>query len=295
MKKTGIVKKLFCIATFFLLAALPFQACEFTHDKPSPRRAVQKKKLSPTASKELRAIDKKISHTEKQIRDYEEFRTKRLHEAILNDAEHEASRGWVKLDGKPTYEDLATRAHADVAATEKEVTRLKNRLEKLGNQKQAVMRQSSGCFLPKTLVRMEDGSLKPFSKLQPGERVLTYDIGYDKLVNKQVVKVYSVKANHLYTINDQLNTSGGERLLTQDGWKKIRNLEKSDFIHLNGHMVKIENIDYTSVNQTLYNMQVADTHNFYVVTADGSNYLVHNSSGGHGGGGSGGGGDGGSK
>ena len=100
----------------------------------------------------------------------------------------------------------------------------------------------------------------------------------------------------MYTINGQLISTGGERLLSQDGWKKISNLKKGDSIHLNGSMMTIKSIDYSRVNRTLYNIQVADTHNFYVITPDGSNYLVHNTSGGSGGsGGGGGGGGGGSK
>ncbi|MCK5098601.1 MAG: hypothetical protein KAR45_10895 [Desulfobacteraceae bacterium] len=236
-------------------------------------------------SKAVSDINKKIEHTQEHIKGLEQFRIEQLHIAVINEVEHDRTRGYVKLDGHPTYEDIAAQAYTQSAAAEKEIKRQKRKLEKLEYKKQELTKQSTGCFLPETLVKMEDGSLKPFASLQPGQRVLTYDIGYDKLVNKQVIEVYSVKANHLYTINNQLTTTGGERLLTQNGWKTIRNLKKGDFVHLGGQMVKVENIDYVRVNQTLYNLQVADTHNFYVVTADGSTYLVHNSSGGHGGGG----------
>lgn len=265
---------------FGLWIVMLFQSCAI-HVAPSSKAKTAK----THESKAVSDINKKIEHTQEHIKGLEQFRTEQLHIAVINEVEHDRTRGYVKLDGHPTYEDLAARAYTQSAAAETEIKRHKRKLEKLEYKKRELAKQSTGCFLPETLVKMEDGSLKPFASLQPGQRVLTYDIGYDKLVNKQVIEVYSVKANHLYTINNQLTTTGSERLLTRNGWKTIRNLKIGDFVHLGGQMVKVENIDYVRVNRTLYNMQVADTHNFYVVTTDGSPYLVHNSSGGHGGGG----------
>lgn len=281
MKGKGIIKTPFCVMIFCLLFSLLFLGCFATG---SGRNTV--KTNSPdNKSEELQAVDKDINFTKSQIQDYETFRTQQLHQAVINDVENDRSRGWVKLDGQPTYEEIAQRSYANAAAAETEIDRLKNKLSRLESQKSNIMKQSSGCFLPETLVRMEDNSLKSLAQLQPGQKVLTYDIGYEKLVSKPVIKTYSVNANHLYTINNQLTATGGERLLSQDGWKKIRNLKKGDLIHLDGRMVEIENIDYVRADHTLYNIQVADTHNFYVVTSNGSAFLVHNTGGGGGGGG----------
>lgn len=289
MKSIKINKKLFLILFLNLAVVFLLQGCGGGgHGRAG---SYQKEKMRVYSggkrvdNKPLTAVDKKIINTKRQIAEYEEFATKRLHEAVINDVKNHDDRGAVKLDGKPTYEDLATRGYADVAATEKVIQRLENKLEKLESEKQIEVQQSPGCFLPETMVKMEDGSLQPFSKLQPGQKVLTYDIGYDKLINKKVMKLYSVQGNHLYTINKQLMTTGGERLLGQNGWVKISNLKKGDFVHLSGNMVKIESIDYVRTDQKLYNIQVDDTHNFYVVTPDGSNYLVHNTSSGGGSGG----------
>lgn len=278
MKEIGIIKKSFCAITICLLVSLLFLGCL----GGSSGRSTTKTSGSNKKSEELQKVDKNIEFTKNQIKDYETFRTQQLHQAVINDVEHEKSRGWVKLDGKPTYEEIAGRSYANAAAAEKEIDRLRRKLEKLESEKRNTMRQSSGCFLPETLVKMEDGSLKSLVQLQPGQKVLTYDIGYEKLVSKPVIKTYSVKANHLYTINNQLTATGGERLLSQDGWIKIRNLKKGDFVHIGGRMVKIENIDYFRANHTLYNIKVADTHNFYVVTSNGSTFLVHNTGGGGG-------------
>ena len=278
--KLKIIKNSFCSILCALFILILFQGCLSSSGSSSFNTSTS----NNSSSKDLSEADKEINRTKQQIQDYEEYRIRELHNAVINDMENTKSLGWVKLDGHPTYEEIATRSYANVAATEKEISRLKNRLKHLENEKQVIQNQSSGCFLPETLVKMEDGSLKSLAKLQPGEKVLTYDIGYDKQVIKQVIKTYSVKANHLYTINNQLTATGGERLLSQNGWEKIRNLKIGDIVHLDNHMVKIENIDYVRSNQILYNIQVDDTHNFYVVTADGSNYLVHNSGGGGGGG-----------
>jgi len=82
-------------------------------------------------------------------------------------------------------------------------------------------------------------------------------------------------------------TTGGERLLSGEGWKEVRNLKKGDAVHVNGRMREVVSIEYSRVNSILHNMRVDDTHNFYVVTPDGSQYLVHNTDGGGGGGGGG--------
>lgn len=172
--------------------------------------------------------------------------------------------------------------------TENDIVRNKKAIGSLKKQKKALTAESVGCFLPDALVQMGDGSFKPFVNVMPGDKVMSYDIGYDKQVSRSVVKLYSVESNHLYKINDEFETTGGERLLTQDGWKEINSLKKGDIIHVNGEMIEIFAIEFNRTNHRLHNMQVDNTHNFYVSTANGTRYLVHNCDGG--GGGSGGGG-----
>lgn len=158
-------------------------------------------------------------------------------------------------------------------------------LDKLTKQKQSLQQQSLGCFPAETSVVMADGSVRPFAEIRVGDMVQTYDIGYEKNVPRKVVEVYQVDGNHLYLINGELRTSGGERLLTQDGWKPVRNLKLGDRVRVGGSMLTIESIELSRESRRLYNMQVADTHNFYVETPELGNVLVHNSGGGGGGGG----------
>ena len=244
----------------------------------------------------MEEIQKDIEWTREHIKNLGAYETQQRQIGVINEVEHDRTRGWVKLDGQPTYEEIADQAYAQAAATEKEIQRLERQLTKLEKEKQSILSQSSGCFPPEARVRMEDGTFKSFNTIVPGDRVLTYDIGYDRLVSRPVVERYEVQGNHLYTINGEFQTTGGERLLTSAGWKKMRDLDKGDAVHIDGRMVEIVSIDLKHISTPLCNLQVADTHNFYVVTENGRRYLVHNTGGGgSGGGGGGGAGGGGSK
>ncbi|MCB2166443.1 MAG: hypothetical protein KQI78_02205 [Deltaproteobacteria bacterium] len=239
----------------------------------------------PPAPRTIQEVDAEIDRLEKHIDGLGEYEKQQRKIGVINDVKNYKSRGWTKGDGKASYEDVADRAYAQAAATEKEIQRLKRKLAKTQQEKQAILSQSAGCFLPEALVKMEDGSFKPFLQIEPGDKVMTYDIGYDTLVTRPVTELYTVDANHLYTINGEFMTTGGERLLTRNGWKKVRDLKTGDAVHVDGRMVEIDSIAYHRVDQTLHNMQVEGTHNFYVVTASGAKYLVHNTSGGGSGGG----------
>lgn len=146
--------------------------------------------------------------------------------------------------------------------------------------KAAVDNQSSGCFPDDIRVIMADGTSRSIADVQAGDRVLTYDIGYDKVVGKPVLAAYSVTSNHLYTINNELKATGGERVLTQSGWRVLSALTQEDRVHSNGRMIDVDTIAYKRMELKTYNLQVDDTHNFYVQTESGDTYLVHNSCGG---------------
>jgi hypothetical protein len=268
---------------FFPMGCVPFGPAPSSTVAPPPKVADS----PPPAPRSLEEVDAEIDRLEKHIDGLSEYEKDQRKIGVINEVANYKSRGWTKGDSKPSYEEVADLAYAQAAATEKEIQRLKRKLAKTQQEKQAILSQSAGCFAPDALVKMEDGSFKTFLQIAPGDKVLTYDIGYDSLASRPVVEVYAVDGNHLYTINGEFMTTGGERLLTRNGWKKVRDLKKGDAVHVDGRMVEIDSIAYHRVNQTLHNMQVEGTHNFYVVTASGAKYLVHNSGGGGSGGGSG--------
>lgn len=261
---------------------------EESYNTPPP--APQKKE--PSLFKTVAEADAKIDYLEKHIKGLKDYEKEQMKIGIINDVKDFQTNHAVKLDSKPTYEEEKDLAYEQVKGTQKEIARIEKELANAKKEKNKLTNQSKGCFLPDALVQMEDGSFKPFAEVVPGDMVMTYDIGFEKQVSRPVVELYSVESNHLYTINGELETTGGERLLSQDGWKEVSDLKQGDFVHIDGNMLEIVSIEYKNVEHRLHNMQVNDTHNFYVSTASGIKYLVHNSSG-HGGGG--GGGAGGSK
>lgn len=273
------------VLLFFPMGCGPSGPAPSFTPPPSPKVADS----PPPAPRTIEEVDAEIDRLEKHIDGLSEYEKDQRKIGVINEVANYKSRGWTKGDGKASYEEVADLAYEQAAATQKEIQRLKRQLSKTQKEKQDILSQSTGCFLPDALVKMKDGSFKPFEQIVPGDKVLTYDIGYDTPVSRPVVEIYAVDANHLYTINGEFMTTGGERLLTRNGWKKVRDLKKGDAVHVDGRMVEIDSIAYHRVNQTLHNMQVEGTHNFYVVTASGAKYLVHNTGGG-GGGGSGGGG-----
>ncbi len=172
----------------------------------------------------------------------------------------------------------------DLAQARKVLDQQREKLKILQAKKQSLQQQSGGCFPAETLVVMADGSTRPFIDIRAGDFVQTYDIGYEKTVPRKVVDVYQVDGNHLYLINGELRTTGSERLLSQDGWKPVSDLKIGDSVHLAGRMQKIESIVLSQDARRLFNMQVADTHNFYIAMPEQGAILVHNSGGGGGGG-----------
>lgn len=245
---------------------------------PAPKAAAP-----PAAPRSIDELDRERANLKERIDGLKKFEIEQRQIGVIKQLEHEKSRGWVKLDGHPTAEEESDLGYAQAAAAEKEIQQLERQLGKIEKEKQQILSQSTGCFPAEMRVKMGDGSFKPIREVVPGDRVLTYDIGCEALVSRPVIKRYQVEANHLYTINGELATTGGERLLTQTGWKIVRDLKEGDLVHVEGRRLTVERIDYQRVERTLYNLQVADTHNFYVVTAEGVPYLVHNSGGGGGG------------
>ena len=140
--------------------------------------------------------------------------------------------------------------------------------------------ESRGCFPHDIRVVMADGTARSIADVRVGDVVLTYDIGYDQVIGKSVVATYTTKSNHLYTINGGLRATGGERVLTESGWRALSALTQQDRVHSNGQMVDVDAIAYKRMEVTTYNLRVDDTHTFYVQHESGDTYLVHNSCGG---------------
>ncbi len=145
-----------------------------------------------------------------------------------------------------------------------------------------VIGTTSGCFPAGTLVRIGYGGFKRIEDVTPGDVLLTYDIGNDLLKTSPVTEVYLFDNNHYYVINKKLKVTGGERFLTPEGWKKVKYLQKGDYI-LNAR--RMEEVTYLTLVHgpvKVYNLHVANSHNFFVSPDETATYLVHNTGGGGG-------------
>ncbi len=272
------------------LSALLLAGCLSTPPRSTPvNNPVQASNAVANIDKEIQQVQAKIQGTKDDINQLviEDFEIKQQLRVNVNypySSDYNMTGG--QNPGDPNT-GRVVRVTKNLEVARKVLEQQKQELENLTKQKQSLQQQSMGCFPAETLVVMADGTTRPFAEVRIGDLVQTYDIGYEKTVPRKVVDVYQVDGNHLYLINGELRTSGGERLLSQDGWRPVRDLKVGDSIHVAGRMLKIERIDLTPENRRLFNMQVADTHNFYVAVPEQGAILVHNSGGGGGGGGGG--------
>ncbi|MCD6580480.1 MAG: hypothetical protein J7K90_01650 [Desulfuromusa sp.] len=304
MKKTQFTPQRLLVVILWISFALMLQGCPqpvhmgsassgYESPEPEPQKksipnsssdpfAFEKprKQYIPPPPETIEEADRIVARNQKMIRDLQVSKREHQRWEVYRGYQDASSAGAVKLTGGPEYADLRDQHAAQIVGHEREIVRLKKVIKQAKATKAEMLDQSVGCFLPNTLVQMGDGSFKPFVEVIPGDKVMSYDIGHDKQVSRSVVELYSVESNHLYKINNEFETTGGERLLTQNGWKEINRLKKGDIIHVNGKMVEVFAIEFKRTNHTLHNMQVNNTHNFYVSTANGTKYLVHNCGGG---------------
>lgn len=152
---------------------------------------------------------------------------------------------------------------------------------------ESVIGTTSGCFPAGTYVITADGGYKKIEEIRPGDVLMSYDIGNDSLKIRPVKDVYLFDNNHYFVINKKIRVTGGERFLTSEGWKKVKYLQKGDFILNAAGMEKITSVILVRKAVQVYNLHVAEAHNFFVSPDKNATYLVHNSGGGGGGGGGG--------
>lgn len=272
MKKNFFLQTMVIVMLLGVLLALPVQVsavCLIGYEGIGEEAETPPE--NPLAPRSLSEVESEISKADRYIKDYS-------NEAIEAHQEVVQIKSWAG----PPRENLINEQLQKAADAEREMEGWREYKKRCEQERQTLISHTGGCFLPDTLVTMADGSFKSFEQIRPGDHVLTCDIGYQTMVSKPVIDVYTVEGNHLYTINGELATTGSERLLSNTGWKRVRDLHKGDEVQIDGRMVEIISIDYRLTDHKLYNMQVDDSHNFYVVTGSGARYLVHNSGGGGG-------------
>lgn len=147
---------------------------------------------------------------------------------------------------------------------------------------QVVNESSKSCFPGATAILMSDGGIKRIADLEVGDSLTVYDIASDTLATAPIKQIFMADNNHYYRVNEQVSATAYERFLTRRGWLKIRDLTLQDEIFNGNGFEKVNSLDKTVADLTVYNLHVDLAHNFFV-SDDGSSFLlVHNSGGGEG-------------
>lgn len=199
----------------------------------------------------------------------------------------------IKREGK--YDELTTLVNSGSKnpLVGMRIDKLTQRIDKLTSQIQATndqittIRQEAqqSCFPKNTKIMLSDGSFKTIDTIQKGDSVMVYDIAKDRLDSSIVTDTLKSQNNHYYIFNDSLKATAYERFFTTNGWKRAWEIEPNDAIFTGNSYESVRTKSKIHGNLDVYNLTVANSHNFFV-SQDGHNILlVHNHGGGGGGGG----------
>lgn len=139
--------------------------------------------------------------------------------------------------------------------------------------------ETAACFPAEMKVLTAEGA-KSIRDIRIGDRVLTAD-EEGKKTFQPVLKTLVDRNNHYYLINHAIKVTALHRIATAEGWKEAQNLQVGDRIRSeDGGLVAVESIERVSKEQPVYNLTVAENHNFFVTPDGQGGYLVHNCGGG---------------
>jgi len=192
-----------------------------------------------------------------------------------------ASEDQIELMQKEMAETEHQGARADLMNTmAEEVEKLEFWKNKLDQAQKA--RDTGSCFPAEMRVLTESGA-KPIDEIKVGDKVLSAD-GQGRRVAAEVLKTYADRNRHYYLINSGIQVTGMHRFFTDKGWKRAKELQEGDRIQTaSGAFEEITAIEWVPAdNLPVFNLTIAENHNFFI-SADGKNgFLVHNSGGGGG-------------
>ena len=114
---------------------------------------------------------------------------------------------------------------------------------------------------------------KPIEDVQVGDFVKTFNEETNKVEVSCVEKTFIHKnVSDLLIINDTITTTRNHPFYINGEWVEADDLKIGyELLHLDGTKHKITSIEETSIKTTVYNFEVAKTHNYFA-----EKYLVHN-------------------
>jgi hypothetical protein len=137
-----------------------------------------------------------------------------------------------------------------------------------------------GCFEQDTPVLMADGSHKPIQDVQPGDLVMAFNPDTGDTEPQPVTDTYiheDVATIRVTTTAGEIVTTVNHPFYVEDrGYTPAGDLHENDRLKTpDGSDVKVVSIQATGKTQTVYNLTIADVHNYFV-RADDVSVLVHN-------------------
>lgn len=141
------------------------------------------------------------------------------------------------------------------------------------------------CFVPKTLVAMQ-GCQTFIEDILPGDMVLSYNEESKKNEYNEVLSIMSHRViEEIYTIyieNEIIQVTGTHPFYiirrNSAKWREVSTLKSGDqVLYANGEVHVINKIDIEIKDTLVYNLEVANNHNYYVGV---NKVLVHNKGGG---------------
>jgi len=133
------------------------------------------------------------------------------------------------------------------------------------------------CFLAGTKVLMADSTYKNIEEIQPGDRVMSYDIKQGEMVEDAVVKLltHPDTSGGYIVINDSLKVTGNHRIwvASKSKWVRADDINIGDrLLGPNGQEITVSSREFIDGVNDVYNLSLpGDNHNYFT-----DDVLVHN-------------------
>ncbi|NOQ50638.1 MAG: hypothetical protein GQ578_00245 [Desulfuromonadaceae bacterium] len=228
------------------------------------KRAAQNRVVVMILACDDSQLQTEIDELNKKIRQHND-KIDRIYETAYERAQQRGIKGYA-FTGTQSERRAIRDARENIELLKAERNEYRNEVE---------IRAKAGCFTAETKILTEKGHLR-IADIKAGDRVLTVDPEGNPAANN-VVKTFTFTNNHYYFINEKIKVTAQHRFYTGEGWTKTQDLKIGDKVQLSsGAFEEIISKERFPADLTVYNLHIADNHNFFV-SADGKNgYLVHN-------------------
>ena len=132
-----------------------------------------------------------------------------------------------------------------------------------------------GCFLAGTLITLSNGMEKPIEDVRVGDKILGYNEDTGKNEISKVIQTFIHNNKSYLILNGKLKVTPNHPLLINGLWNRADSVKIGDSLKdVNGKDVLINSIEKGVGEETVYNLEVENTHTYYA-----ENILVHNKGG----------------